>query len=94
MFDYFCRMAEASGCKWQEGISYRQMGERIQTYYYLPNEDVERLVFLLEQARYSSIPVGNLEREWYYEKMQEHTRKMYENLEWYQKLKVRWIKRL
>lgn len=94
MFDYFCRMAEASGCKWQEGISYRQMGERIQTYYYLPSEDVERLVFLLEQARYSSIPVGNLEREWYYEKMQEHTRKMYENLEWYQKLKVRWIKRL
>lgn len=94
MFDYFCQMAEASGCQWKEGTSYRQMGSKIQDYFYLSGEDVDKLVFLLEQARYSSKPVNRQEWTWYYEKIQEYTKKMYENLEWYQKLKVRWIKRL
>ena len=94
MFDYFCQMAGASGCQWKEGTSYQQMGNRIQDYFYLPAEDVEKIVFLLEQARYSSKPVNRQEWAWYYEKIQEHTKKMYENLEWYKKLKVRWIKRL
>ena len=94
MFDYFCQMAGASGCQWKDGESYRQMGNRIQNYFYLPDEDVEQLVFLMEQARYSSKSVNQQEWAWYHEKIQEYTQKMYNNLEWYQKLKVRWIKRL
>lgn len=94
MFDYFGKMARASGCRWREGSAYRQMGETIGEYFSLESEDVERLVFLLEQAKYSSRPVNAQDREWYHGKVLEYTRKMYESLSWYRKIKVRWIKNL
>lgn len=94
LFDYFWKMAKACGCQWKEGASYQEIGNRIQHYFYLPKTEVERLVFFMEQARYSSKSVNQKEWEWCYEKVMEYTKKMYQNLKWYQKWKVRWIKHL
>ncbi len=65
----------------EQGSNYRQMGEKLSRTFGFETEDMERMIQLFEQVRFSDIPVAEEQRKWCFAQMRRMSEQIIEKTE-------------